>query len=468
MGDPAGPVAFQEENDFAPASKHHNGSSIPPTSLAVSANHVKHAQNPKVKEETYMEAFCSWLVEHQIGLAANLLTLLFLTHLCFPRARTTTRKFFKLSYYSSETGLYIAGWDDACLVLFWIVAFTGIRCSVMDYVMMPFARRYGIKTISGQVRFAEQGWLFIYDSIFWTLGMYIMYHSDYWWNIDAVWEDWPNREIDGLRKWYILAQYAFWLQQIIVVNIEKRRKDYWQMFLHHIVTTSLIFSSYCYNQTKVANLILCTMDIVDIILPFAKCLKYLGFTTICDYLFGLFMVTWFFTRHVYYPFICWSLYFHTPTVMNLGCYRGGHGQIEGPFPPPDKYWHLLEPFYDQTGVVCWDLNINNLFLGALLFLQGIALLWFYMVIKVALKVLKGNTADDLRSDDEADEEVAHENEKKQLQPYEEEVGVEEINLKGRHGNGKTRYRKPGSHSSGVSHSSDRKELLGRIGCDKPI
>jgi acyl-CoA-dependent ceramide synthase len=109
-----------------------------------------------------------------------------------------------------------------------------------------------------------------------------------------------------------------------------------------------------------------------------------------------------------------------------------------------------------------------MFLGALLFLQAIALLWFYMVIKVALKVLKGNTADDLRSDDEADEEVAHENEKKQLQPYEEEVGVEEINLKGRHGNGKTRYRKPGSHSSGVSHSSDRKELLGRIGCDKPI
>jgi acyl-CoA-dependent ceramide synthase len=73
--------------------------------------------------------------------------------------------------------------------------------------------------------------------------------------------------MDGLRKWYILAQYAFWLQQIMVINIEARRKDHWQMFTHHIVTTLLIFTSYGYHQTKVANFILCAMDIVDLFLP---------------------------------------------------------------------------------------------------------------------------------------------------------------------------------------------------------
>lgn len=70
----------------------------------------------------------------------------------------------------------------------------------------------------------------------------------------------------GLEKWYILVQYAFWLQQIMVINIEDRRKDHWQMFAHHIVTTALIFTSYGYHQTKVANLILCLMDGVDILL----------------------------------------------------------------------------------------------------------------------------------------------------------------------------------------------------------
>jgi acyl-CoA-dependent ceramide synthase len=50
-------------------------------------------------------------------------------------------------------------------------------------------------------------------------------------------------------------------------------------------------------------------------------------------------------------------------------------------------------------------------------------------------------------------------------PYEEEVGVESINLKGRTSN-LSRYKKSTS-ATGVSlpGHSDRKELLGRIGCD---
>lgn len=39
------------------------------------------------------------------------------------------------------------------------------------------------------------------------------------------------------------------------------------MFTHHIVTTMLIFTSYGYHQTRVANLILCMMDVVDLFLP---------------------------------------------------------------------------------------------------------------------------------------------------------------------------------------------------------
>lgn len=93
-----------------------------------------------------------------------------------------------------------------------------------------------------------------------------MYNSPYWLDLKQLWTDWPTREIGGLLKWYILVQFSFWLQQVVVVNIEKRRKDYWQMFSHHIVTCILIFTSYGYHQTKVANLILCLMDTVDILL----------------------------------------------------------------------------------------------------------------------------------------------------------------------------------------------------------
>ena len=68
-------------------------------------------------------------------------------------------------------------------------------------------------------------------------------------------------------KGYVLAQWAFWLQQIIVINIEERRKDHWQMFSHHIITTALISSCYVYHMTAVGNLILVIMDVVDLFLP---------------------------------------------------------------------------------------------------------------------------------------------------------------------------------------------------------
>lgn len=82
-----------------------------------------------------------------------------------------------------------------------------------------------------------------------------------------LWTTWPNREVDWQMKGYVLAQWAFWLQQIIVINIEERRKDHWQMFSHHIITTVLISSCYCYHHTRVGNLILVIMDVVDLFLP---------------------------------------------------------------------------------------------------------------------------------------------------------------------------------------------------------
>jgi very-long-chain ceramide synthase len=82
-----------------------------------------------------------------------------------------------------------------------------------------------------------------------------------------MWTEWPNRELTKLAKWYYLGQYAFCLQQILVVNIEERRKDYYHMLTHHIITCSLLFGSYAYHVTRVGTAILCVTDVADILLP---------------------------------------------------------------------------------------------------------------------------------------------------------------------------------------------------------
>ncbi|KAI1623124.1 acyl-CoA-dependent ceramide synthase [Exophiala viscosa] len=448
------------------------------------------------REKSSIALACAWVVEHQISISLNLISMLFFVHIFFPAARHHTQKFFRISYYNPATGSFGLGWDDIFFVFYWIIVFTGLRCAVMDYVLGPLASYLGLKKRKPKVRFAEQAWIVLYNTTSWSIGMCIMYNSDYWLNLRGLWRDWPIREMDGLAKWYYLVQFGFWLQQIVVVNIEERRKDHWQMFTHHIVTCALIFTSYGYHQYRVGNLILCLMDVVDILLSFAKILKYLHFQTSCDVAFGAFMISWFINRHVLYMLVCWSLYTHMPEEIQYGCYKGSVGNLQGPLPTPDGWDHLTQPFRDPEGLVCWNQNIGLTFLGMLLALQCIMIFWFVMIVRVAYKVLTNQGADDSRSDDEdEDEEEEEEEEEEEVHkdktslPYlESEVLSTDTDFSlstqkskstspsGRKsspeatsGSGRRKQKHENGHSSSVNllaGSSDRKELLGRIGCDK--
>jgi|SRR5690242_822751 len=145
----------------------------------------------KADDEGLMGTLCTLICDHQIGrltprilipllrsantvsagISVNLLSLLFLTHIFFPRARDRTTKFFSMSYYNPETSMYGCGTDDLPYVLFWTVAFTGLRVAVMDYMLDPLARLGGIRTKKGLDRFKEQAWLIVYYTISWSLGM---------------------------------------------------------------------------------------------------------------------------------------------------------------------------------------------------------------------------------------------------------------------------------------------------------
>lgn len=435
------------------------------------SNNVVIVRRIKRKGEGPMKQLSRWFVENQIGLSFNLLTLLLLVHACLPKARTYTTKFYTLAHRKPATGNYGMGSDDAYLVTFCVILFTGLRAAAIEYLLAPFAKYRGISKRKDITRFSEQAWLLIYYSFFWTLGAYIYYKSPYFLNMENLWTDWPIREISGVMKGYMLAQLAFWIQQVIVINIEERRKDHLQMFTHHLVTISLIYASYRYHHTRVGNLILVLMDVVDLFLPIAKCLKYLGYTTLCDYAFGLFMVSWFIARHVLYMAVCYSVYAHIPILIPPGCYNGSHGNFTGPIETPINRgpMYILEPLWETDGVVCFDKTVRWCFLSMLLFLQGITLVWFTMIIRVAINVLKGAGADDSRSDDEGDGlEDDDEDEFIYEEALEEEVGVDEIDLK--NWERRSGLKRQSATATGVSlpGHSDRKELLGRIGCEKQV
>ena len=371
----------------------------------------------------------------------------------------------------------------------------------MTYFLSPLASLAGIQKPKTRTRFAEQAWLVLYYALFWCLGVYIYVTSEYYLDMPKLWADFPVLEMSTLFKQYYLIQFAFWMQQIVVVNIEERRKDHWQMFTHHIVTCLLLLSSYGYYETRVGNVILCLMDVVDVVFPTAKLLKYAGWQTACDVAFGVFILSWFIARHVLYLTVCWSVYVDSPRVMTPGCYSSTTGQLTSSLPPTNdrfretpgkdgtipnggtEIWtNVIQPYAYPGETVCYNERMQSLFLALLLFLQGITIMWFGMILRVAWRVLKGQGADDSRSDDEGEDENEEGTEdtdfeldledvslQRPLKPLEEVVGVEGLNIKRK--TSPLSSRLTGVKKEGQGSSSGigvKKEILNRIGCDKPM
>lgn len=183
-------------------------------------------------------------------------------------------------------------------------------------------------------------------------------------------------------------------------------------------------------------------------------------------------MSWLLARHVLYALVCWSVYADSTRVSNMGCYHGNTTNLSGPHDPPAGWTYLIEPFYDPEGYVCYNDSIKWAFLVPLIVLQVITVMWFFLIVRVAIRVLRGDGADDVRSDGEEEGEEWEEEEKdaffyEEAKPLEEEVGIDAIDLK----NWERRTgvkRQAGSTSVGLPGHSDRKELLGRIGCEKQV
>lgn len=215
-------------------------------------------------------------------------------------------------------------------------------------------------------------------------------------------------------------------------------------------------------------------------------LNYLNLPTACDAAFGVFISVWFLTRHVFYLMVCWSLFYDVPGPhWYYGCFdtmTGAELTLNG---GTDIWKNMVQPFDNPGGPICFNFRIRMCFLGLLLALQVLTIIWFGMIIRVAYRVIVGKGSEDPRSDDEEAEDESEEEEieidvfnapeKAEGPRYiVEEADGESVNLIRRVDSPTVPLRRssrksPVAKASGISipGHADKKELLGRIGCDKP-
>ena len=161
---------------------------------------------------------------------------------------------------------YGKGPADAAFVAFYIVVLSFTREFLMQRFVRPLAQRAGIHSRAKQSRFMEQAYTALYFSVFGPLGLYVMRRTPVWYfETGPMYDDFPHRAHDAVFKAYYLLQASYWAQQAIVLLLllEKPRKDFKELVGHHIVTLLLIGLSYRFHFTYIGVAVYITHDISD-------------------------------------------------------------------------------------------------------------------------------------------------------------------------------------------------------------
>lgn len=164
---------------------------------------------------------------------------------------------------------YGKGRADLAFVAFYTVVLSFAREFIMQRAFRPFAIWLGIQRRAKQHRFMEQAYTALYFAILGPFGLYVMNRSPVWYfDTTAMFEGFPHITHDALFKAYYLIQAAYWTQQAVVLllMLERPRKDFKELVLHHVVTLALIWLSYRFHFTYMGIAVYITHDISDFFL----------------------------------------------------------------------------------------------------------------------------------------------------------------------------------------------------------
>ncbi|KAF5681051.1 acyl dependent ceramide synthase [Fusarium heterosporum] len=325
------------------------------------------------------------MIKHTFVLPAIILALFAVAYAINPTESNPVHHFIFLSYKLprddlNEPAQYGKGRWDIAFVGFYTIVLSFTREFIMQEVLSPLARYYNL-TRGKKARFMEQVYTAIYFGVLGPVGLWVMSHTPVWYfNTYGMYADFPHRTLLGPVKFYYLFEAAYWAQQAIVLllGMEKPRKDFKELVGHHIVTLGLIVLSYRFHFTYIGLAVYVTHDISDFFLATSKTLNYIDSPLVGPY-FGVFMMAWIYLRHYLNLKIIWSLLTEYETV--------------GPF---ELNWETQQYKCRIAQVITFALLAS---------LQALNLFWLFCIARIAWRFVSQNDLQDDRSEDEDDGEV---------------------------------------------------------------
>jgi len=264
---------------------------------------------------------------------------------------------------------------DTLLTVVFTAGFFAINWGLRILVVEPTARwALGLRRSELQ-KFAQSVMEALFYSAFMLIGIAVVPSQEWVWPSWKWWRGFADGGHEVMRsdlRCYYIMYISRYIQAIFSVLLERKRKDFTEMIVHHLVTVTVIYISYVYGWNRVGVVVMVLLDPADVPLHLAKLCKYTAEATgrriwqfTADRLFEIFALVFFVTRLVMYTYVCWS----------------AHIEASRYFPKGTPEWACVALLY------------------TLLILQ---VYWFFLIMKVALKLLRGQGVDDPRSDDDDD------------------------------------------------------------------
>lgn len=164
------------------------------------------------------------------------------------------------------------------------------------------------------VKLTECGWRVTYYSFAFIYGLIVLYNKPFFWDINEAWKGYPHQSTPWELNFYYGFQLSCYFSMLFSQFVDVKRKDFLEMFTHHVATIFLITLSWMCNMVRAGSLILICHDCSDIFLEAAKICKYLHWQKACDACFGIFFLVWVATRLVILPF------YLTENIL-FGCHK---------------------------------------------------------------------------------------------------------------------------------------------------
>ena len=160
-------------------------------------------------------------------------------------------------------------------------------------------------------KFAESGWRWTAYTFLFFYGACVLSNKKWLWKVVDCWVNYPHHNLTNDIWWYYMMELSLNLSlSISILILDTKRKDFFMMLFHHMMTVLLISLSWTLNFFKVGTLVMLCHDCADIWLESAKMFRYAGYRKVSEILFGLFAIAWIVLRLGYYP----TVVLHSITV----------------------------------------------------------------------------------------------------------------------------------------------------------